>query len=212
MTTPTYRVMGRSGPIARGLTLADANRLAAASGCEIALDYGEPLERERDVRIALTFLELCPSCRAGDVDVGSCRRCDGAGVLDAYGQPFHAPPPFDTWTAAQLVALSDNSRRMKGEPAPMTTPDETASSSSQPRRRLTQSEIIERLTGDRSPSRSKVELDWKKSPGDSGPRTTWHIEVVAGADEDEVRAAYRLARELHEDLLDEYAPDEAPAS
>lgn len=35
MAEKTYRVMGRSGPIGRGLTLEDAEKLAAVSGCTV---------------------------------------------------------------------------------------------------------------------------------------------------------------------------------
>src|SRR5690242_7122760 len=52
--------------------------------------------------------------------------------------------------------------------------------------------VIEHLAARTSYSpEPKIELDYKKAPGDSGPRTTWHIEIPAGFDDDETNRVYR---------------------
>jgi hypothetical protein len=56
------------------------------------------------------WLRLCPTCHGRPADVGTCRDCEGAGVLDQGGQPFHAPPPFEGWSPVQLVALDQAHR------------------------------------------------------------------------------------------------------
>lgn len=69
-------------------------------------------------------LRLCPSCAGRPIEVGTCSECDGAGVLDQHGAPFVAPPPFDSWSPVQLVALDEAHRQRKRrgtEAAPLLT-------------------------------------------------------------------------------------------
>jgi hypothetical protein len=70
-------------------------------------------------------------------------------------------------------------------------------------------ETIRRLT-ERRPAAapgSVIEVDYKKSPGDTGPRTSWHIEVPAGHDEAETQAAFVKAQALHDAMLAKYATE-----
>lgn len=75
-----------------------------------------------------------------------------------------------------------------------------------------QAALLERLaTKTPYTAEPKIELDYKKAPGDTGPRTTWHLEIPAGFDDDEANRIYRKACELHEALLQKYAPETAAA-
>lgn len=79
------------------------------------------------------WLRLCPTCHGEQPAMADCLECEQTGMFDERGQPFQPMPPFDTWTPAKLVALSD---QHWAEPANV--------SASRPKR-LTQNQLVERL-------------------------------------------------------------------
>src|SRR5438132_302666 len=79
-------------------------------------------------------LRLCPYCYGEEPQLSTCEHCEGAGLFDDDSKPFFAPPPFDTWTPGRLASLSAASARRSAE-SPL----------NQKPRRLSQSEIVERL-------------------------------------------------------------------
>lgn len=131
-----------------------------------------------DVAARPLWLRLCPLCGGLAPEVGQCSLCQGAGVLDQDDQPFAAPPPFEGWTAAQLVALDAASRerdRERSDLQPLTTKEGwrlTRTPSGEPvaaperPRRLTLSEIVELLLQRNPSDHSTVKLT-RNAKGDT---------------------------------------------
>lgn len=86
----------------------------------------------------------------------------------------------------------------------MSTPDERPA-------RLTVSEVARTLLERQRPTAEPViAIDYKKHPGDQQMRTTWHIELTAGYDDDGVARMFSKACELHNSLLELYAEPTQP--
>jgi hypothetical protein len=79
-------------------------------------------------------IRLCPYCHGVEPALSDCTECEQSGLFDQEGKPFHPPAPFDTWTPERLAALSAASTR-RGKDSPLYERP----------RRITQSEIVERL-------------------------------------------------------------------
>lgn len=79
-------------------------------------------------------IRLCPYCKGREPELSDCTHCEQTGLLDQDSKPFAPPPPFDRWTPERLAALSAASAR-RGQDSPL---------NDRPRR-LTQSEIVDRL-------------------------------------------------------------------
>jgi hypothetical protein len=79
-------------------------------------------------------IRLCPYCKGVEPALSDCTHCEQTGLFDQDSKPFSPPPPFDTWTPERLAALSAASAR-RGQASPLNDKP----------RRLTQSEIVERL-------------------------------------------------------------------
>jgi hypothetical protein len=89
---------------------------------------------QTDAGVSELHLRLCPYCYGREPELSDCTHCEQTGLFDQDGKPFTPPPPFDTWTPERLAALSAASaRRDAGSPL-----------NDKPRR-LTQSQIVERL-------------------------------------------------------------------
>jgi hypothetical protein len=86
------------------------------------------------IRADVLSIRLCPYCRGVEPARSDCVECEQAGLFDGESKPFHAPPPFDTWTPERLAALSAASAR-RGLDSPLNDKP----------RRISQSEIVERL-------------------------------------------------------------------
>lgn len=67
-------------------------------------------------------LRLCCACGGQPELRAGCRHCGGAGMFDGGGRPFIAPPPFDGWEPARLVALERASRQRSAPPVSRYTP------------------------------------------------------------------------------------------
>lgn len=101
-------------------------------------------------------LELCPKCLGRPAAPFVCDTCEGAGVLDGAGAPFHAPPPFDGWLPLQLVTLArvsrlrkEAERTMNAEPTPTPAPAERPA-------RLSTTEVARALLSARTAGATKT--------------------------------------------------------
>jgi hypothetical protein len=160
------------------------------------------------------WLRLCPVCEGNTPQVGTCSLCQGTGVLDQDGAPFAAPPPFDGWTARQLVALDAASRERDGERAsrqPLTaregwrltrTPSGAPLAVPERPRRLTLSEIIELLL-QRSPAdhstvklarnaRGDTQIEVSVRTGEPGLETVEQARAKAQEQYDHLRGLYPM--------------------
>lgn len=138
-------------------------------------------------------LRLCPYCMGEEPARSDCEECKGAGLFDDNSEPFFAPPPFDRWTPERLAALSAASLQ-RGENSPLQVRP----------RRLTQSQIVERLLhalGRGSQEHSTVKLNWN-AKGD----TQIEVSVRTGEKDVETVDEARIKAEQTYDHLRERYP------
>lgn len=151
----------------------------------------------------LLRLQPCPNCTENKWARGDGCICEGTGVLDGYGRPFHAPPPFDRWEGEQLVALAggpDGRWRLQraetithgAQEEGMSTPEHEGA----PERRLTPSERLHEVTMaalGRTPTAPESSVTISRNA-----KGVFQFEVtVRGADADACASeAERLANEL----------------
>jgi hypothetical protein len=144
------------------------------------------------IRADVLSIRLCPYCKGVEPARSDCVECEQAGLFDGESKPFHAPPPFDTWTPERLAALSAASTR-RGADSPLNDKP----------RRLSQSEIVERLLhalNRGGQEHSSVELT-RNAKGDTQIRVS-----VRTGDEgvETVEAARMKAQEQYDHLRDLY--------
>lgn len=160
-------------------------------------------------------LQLCPSCAGEEPDRAGCLACDGSGVLDAYGHPFHPPAPFVGWSPLHLVNLSRHSsgEPLLAEPAPSTSTDwrdavarnrQRLAEAPPPRpHRMTLSEVLS-LVLTRSPSdhstvrlarnaKGETQVDVSIRTGEPGLETVDAAAAKARELYDQLTAAYPMA-------------------
>jgi hypothetical protein len=162
------------------------------------------------------YLRLCPDCAGEPVQVGVCRTCRGAGVLDKDDRPFEPGPPFDRWTPRQLVALDQDARRRRAavdagrqddqlERLTMTNdPESGARVELAARRRLTLSDVVELLlarpaSGDHSTirltrnARGETQIEVYVRSGEPGVETVEQARAKAEAQYDHLRTLYPMS-------------------
>lgn len=157
-------------------------------------------------------LRLCPLCSGEPGRREACRHCLGAGLFDQTGEPFVAPPPFDGWEPARLVALSSMSHRRNAAGfLPATTDDDwrllvarqrtlAPVPEPEPAPRMTLSRIVELLLSKSPADHSTVRLS-RNAKGD----TQIDVSVRTGeAELETVEAAEAKAREVYDRLSAAY--------
>lgn len=144
------------------------------------------------IRADALSIRLCPYCKGIEPAMSDCLECEQAGLFDGESKPFHAPPPFDTWTPERLAALSAASAR-RGQDSPLNDKP----------RRLSQSQIVERLLhalNRGGQEHSTIELN-RNAKGDTQIR----VSVRTGeGDIETVDEARAKAQEQYDHLRDLY--------